>query len=145
MRYLQILTLYKRKSMFKSIYSVGAIIKIRMSAYYHYAVVSDRYYNGKPMLISLSARQGTVCEEDWDYCVGDRKVVLSDVQGGMHPQQVVHRARSQIGVIKYNLLGRNCEHFARWVHELKVESKQVQGALLAAGLVGACYYLTKKA
>ncbi len=36
--------------MFKSIYSTGAIVKVLMGAYNHYAVVSDRYDNGKPML-----------------------------------------------------------------------------------------------
>jgi len=121
--------------MFKSIYSTGAIVKILMSAYDHYAVVSDRYDNGKPMLISLSARQGTVCEEAWDYCAGNRKVALSPVQGDLHPHQVVQQARSKLGGIKYSLLSRNCEHFARWAHDLKVESKQIQGALFITGAI----------
>ena len=130
--------------MFKSIYSTGAIVKVLMGAYDHYAVVSDRYDNGKPMLISLSARQGTVCEEAWDYCAGNRKVVLSPIQGDLHPHQVVQRARSKLGEIRYSLLNRNCEHFARWAHDLKVESKQVQGALFITGAIGIFYYLTKK-
>jgi len=130
--------------MFKSIYSTGAIVKVLMGAYGHYAVVSDRYDNGKPMLISLSARQGTVCEEAWDYCAGNRKVVLSSVQGDLHPHQVVERARSKLGGIKYSLLSRNCEHFARWTHDLKVESKQVQVALFITGAISITYYLAKK-
>lgn len=130
--------------MFKSIYSTGAIVKVLMGAYDHYAVVSDRYDNGKPMLISLSARQGTVCEEAWDYCAGNRKVVLSPVQGDLHPHQVVQRARSKLGGIKYSLLTRNCEHFARWAHDLKVESKQVQVTLLITGAISIFYYLAKK-
>ena len=116
-----------------------------MGAYDHYAVVSDKYDNGKPMLISLSARQGTVCEEAWDYCAGNRKVVLSSVQGDLHPHQVVERARSKLGEIKYSLLSRNCEHFARWAHDLKVESKQVQEALFITGVISVFYYLAKRA
>ena len=130
--------------MFKSIYSTGAIVKVLMGAYDHYAVVSDRYDGGKPMLISLSARQGTVCEEAWDYCAGNRKVVLSPVQGDLHPHQVVQRARSKLGRIKYSLLTRNCEHFARWAHDLKVESKQVQETLLITGVISIFYYLAIK-
>ena len=130
--------------MFKSIYSTGAIVKVLMGVYNHYAVVSDRYDNGKPMLISLSAKQGTVCEEAWDYCVENRKVVLSPVQGNLQPHQVVQRARSKLGKIKYSPLSRNCEHFARWAHDLKVESKQVQGALFITGVISVFYYLAKK-
>ena len=130
--------------MFKSIYSTGAIVKVLMGAYNHYAVISDKFDNGKPMLISLSARQGTVCEETWDYCVKNRKVVLSPVQGDLQPHQVIQRARSKLGKIKYNPLSRNCEHFARWSHGLRVESKQVQVALFITGAISIFYYLAKK-
>ena len=130
--------------MFKSIYSTGAIVKVLIGAYNHYAVISDKYDNGKPMLISLSARQGTVCEETWDYCVKNRKVVLSSIQGDLQPYQVIERARSKLGKIKYNPLNRNCEHFARWSHGLRVESKQVQGALFITGIISIFYYLVKK-
>ena len=119
--------------MFKSIYSTGAIVKVLMGVYNHYAVVSDRYDNGKPMLISLSAKQGTVCEEAWDYCVENRKVVLSPVQGNLQPHQVVQRARSKLGKIKYSPLSRNCEHFARWAHDLKVERNKYKELSLLQG------------
>ena len=78
------------------------------------------------MLISLSSRTGTVQEESWHECVGNRKVVLSNTQGQSQPVQVLSKARSAVGKLKYNLFGRNCEHFARWAHDLKVESKQIQ-------------------
>ena len=54
--------------MFDSIYAPGAIVTIFHGFYNHYAIVSDRCHDGKPMLISLSARTGTVAEESWGAC-----------------------------------------------------------------------------
>ena len=125
--------------MFNSIYSTGAIVTILFNGFKHFAIVSDRYFNGKPMLISLSNRTGTVCEEAWDKCTQGRKVELAKDQGILPSWQVLIRAKSLLGKIGYRLWDQNCEHFARWTHGLKVESKQVQNyavAGLAIGVIG---------
>lgn len=130
--------------MFKSINSPGAIVKVSMGLYDHFAIVSDRWYLAKPMLISLSSRTGTVREESWYECAGDRNVVLSNIQGQLHPFHVLSKARIAVGRLKYNLLSSNCEHFARWAHDLKVESKQIQTAVVVVAGLALLYKLTKK-
>ena len=120
--------------MYRSIHTPGAIVKVLMTGYEHYAIVSDRIHNGLPMLISLSRRTGTVLEEAWEACTGGRKVVLSEDQGRLAPYQVLAQARSMIGRVEWDFPRLTCEHFARWTHGLKVESKQLKTAV---GLIAA--------
>lgn len=117
--------------MYSSIYSPGAIVTVLMGGYQHYAIVSDRYTNGMPMLISLSARRGTVHEEPWHTCAKNRQVTLSPEQGNLMPHVAIARARSAIRRREWHFLKYNCEHFAREVHGLGITSKQVRNGLLA--------------
>lgn len=130
--------------MYQSVYSPGAMVKVLMGGYDHYAIVSERILNGLPMLISLSRRTGTVVEEAWEACAGGRKVVLSDDQGNLRPWQVLANARSRVGQIRWDFPRVTCEHFARWAHGLKVESKQVRNGLIIIGIIGALILLGKK-
>lgn len=41
------------------------------------------------------------------------------------PGDIVRRARSSIGEMKYNLWSKNCEHFAVWCRYGKLKSNQV--------------------
>lgn len=52
------------------------------------------------------------------------------------PEVVVRHARSALGKGSYALFSQNCEHFARWCKTGQKESKQLQGASVAAlGLI----------
>lgn len=125
--------------MYNSIYSPGALVEVLFNGYKHYAIVSDRLHEGWPMLISLSARTGTVLEEPWHVCTQGKHVRLASEQGALLPEEVLLRARSLITRIKWRLLDRNCEHFARWAHALSVESKQVKRAAVALGFIAVSY------
>jgi hypothetical protein len=125
-------------------YTPGAIVSIFNGLYNHYAIVSDRFHQGKPMLISLSKRVGTVAEEPWDICVSTNKVGLAREQGLINPIVVLGNARSMIGKLQYNLLDQNCEHFVRWAHNLKRESKQLQFAALIFSGISLFYILRKR-
>lgn len=48
----------------------------------------------------------------------------------------IHHARQDP---KYNLLGHNCEHFARYVATGKRESRQVQAVAMIAGLAALAF------
>ena len=99
-----------------------------MWGYCHYAIVSDRRSNGKPMLISLSRRTGTVAEEQWDEVVRGRAVEPSRLRSELTPREVVRRARSQIGRRRYNFITGNCEHFVRDALGLTPRSQQLETA-----------------
>lgn len=118
--------------MYRNIYSSGAIVKIPFGSYEHFAIVSDaKSLDGKPNLISLSARRNTVCEEPWDQCARGRPVILNSEQGICPAHVVLARAKASIGKKRWHLLNYNCEHFAYETHGLGAVSKQVNNALLA--------------
>lgn len=119
-------------------YSPGSVLSIRYPLYKHFAIVSDQSTNGKPNLISLSYRTGTVCEEAWDTVVDGRPIEPSSIMGNYSSELILKRTRQYIqNNLRYSLLKFNCEHFVRLAHGLPVESKQVQrtitGAIFGAG------------
>ncbi|CAC5424346.1 PLA2G16 [Mytilus coruscus] len=52
------------------------------------------------------------------------------------PKEVVKRALSMIGPLKYNVLWSNCEHFASWCRNGEAISKQADNLLTAGMVVG---------
>lgn len=106
----------------------GRPVKIGRRGYNHYAIVSDRSAGGKPMLISLSRRTGTVAEETWDEVVQGRQVTPSVLQSDLPPPEIIARARSHIGRRRYRLLSDNCEHFVCEVLGLSRRSRQLETA-----------------
>lgn len=84
------------------------------------------------MLISATARTGTVMEEHYDTVVRGRKTGYAPQQSSLPACIVLERARSQIGKWKYGMLGQNCETFANWAGGLQVTSRQVNGVLQGA-------------
>lgn len=120
----------------------GTVVSVPILLFYHHtAIVSDRWHGGKPMVVSTSARSGGVHEESWDTFAQGRVVAVDGYPGGLPSHEVLRRARSLIGA-QYNVLARNCEHLATYVHGLKPQSTQVAltfaivtlcvGALVAA-------------
>ncbi len=112
----------------------GDVIEVCYPIFKHYAIVSDRIIGDRPALISLSRRTGCVTEEPWRHAVGDRRFDVSFIHGGLPGELVVARARwcMLTGIVKYNLLTFNCEHFVRFVHGLPRESAQVRSAVKGA-------------
>ena len=114
-------------------YKPGAPVKINCLGYDHYAIVSDRMADQRPMLISLSYRTGTVAEEPWEEVVRGRKVSLSRLRSVLSPHEVIARARAAVGQRHYNLITSNCEHFVHDCLGLPARSRQIEGAA-SAGL-----------
>lgn len=109
-------------------YEPGTPIKVSCLAYTHYAIVSDRLVQDKPMLISLSSRTGTVTEESWDTVVCGRKVSRSRLRSNLATEEIVRRARAALGQRRYNVVTNNCEQFVREMLGLKARSRQVETA-----------------
>ncbi len=106
----------------------GLAVKIGRRGYSHYAIVSDRHADDRPMLISLSRRTGTVAEESWDEVVQGREVTRSGLPSELPPAEIIARARSHIGRRRYRLLSDNCEHFVCEVLGLPSRSRQLETA-----------------
>jgi hypothetical protein len=116
----------------------GAVIEVCFPIFKHYAIVSDQFVDGHPTLISLSRRTNAVKEEPWQQVTQGRRINISPIHGQLPGHIVVANARACIGAeeLRWNLLKFNCEHFARLVHGLPVESYQVQSAVKGA-VIGA--------
>lgn len=106
----------------------GQPVKIGRRGYNHYAIVSDRIAEGRPMLISLSRRTGTVAEEPWDEVVQGRRVTPSALPSELPAPEIIARARAHLGRRRYNLLSDNCEHFVREALGLPARSRQLETA-----------------
>ncbi len=99
----------------------------------HKGVVSDRLHNGKPMVISASARAGVACEEPWELFSGGSEVQDEGYPGTLPKWQVLQRARMMIGR-GYLLLKFNCDHFIAIAHGQEPRSPQL-GATIAVAFV----------
>jgi hypothetical protein len=112
----------------------GTLVSIPIALFYrHKGIVSDRWYGGKPMIISNSARSGGAHEESWDVFAEGGAVKVDGYPGGLPNFEVLSRAKSLINS-KYDLLRWNCEHFVAYAHGLKPTSPQVAVTVAIATL-----------
>ena len=95
----------------------------------HRGIVSDRWCQGKPIVISNSARAGGVTEESWAIFSGGQTVTPEGYPSTLLPYEVLRRARSCVGRA-YNPLVWNCDHLTRYAHGLEPQSPQVAATLL---------------
>lgn len=115
--------------------SPGTVVWIRAYLLFrHKGIVSDRWYDGKPMVITSDPVVGVI-EQSWD---GFRAGQIPQVEG--YPSrlpyyEVVRRARSRLGT-RYHLFDFNCDQLKNYAHALPVLSEQVQAVALTAAIVG---------
>jgi len=76
----------------------------------HWGVISDRWVDGMPCVISCSFRQGCVAEESFKEFAGNNEVRIKEIPTVLSPSAIITRARSRVGT-KYNIFTWNCEHF----------------------------------
>lgn len=124
---------------FKSVWP-GEVIRVHEGGYTHWALVSDRWHGGFPMLISLSRRCRRVAEECWVDVVAGKAWDSLGFLGELGADEVLRRARSKLEEVEsYSLLNWNCQHFAHWAHGLAPESPELSDTLqwaLAGFVVG---------
>ena len=120
------------------------VVIVYMGLYKHWALMSDRTRDGKPMLISNTWRNGTVKEESWDQVVGNRKFEVHSIEISTAPSLILAKARSCINRVKYDLLQYNCEHFVRELITGIAKCTQVKQALALGGLAIGGLYLASR-
>ncbi len=126
------------------LYIMIRILKIDMGLYEHWALESESTYNGKPTLISNTQRNGHAQEEAWDKVVNGRPFKRISIKTNEPAQQIIDRARSSVGRVKYNFFSYNCEHFIRELLTGVAESKQLQKAAIGIAAIGLLYALIRK-
>jgi hypothetical protein len=112
----------------------GTIVSVWVFPFFrHKGIVSDQWHEGRPKVISNSARAGGVTEESWDVFAAGQTVINEGYPSNIPPYDALYRARSRIGT-KYQLLNWNCEHLTRYAHGLEPRSSQVAATLLLAAV-----------
>jgi hypothetical protein len=101
--------------------------------YRHRGLVTDRYTNGKPFVLTTSPVKGVV-EEPWDVFGSDSVIHIEGYLGTLPCREVLRRARRHLGRA-YDLFGFNCDHLVADAHDLPVQSAQLRGTLAAMGLL----------
>lgn len=118
----------------------GSVLDIDFGPFRHRVIASYLAWDGKPALISATARTGTVLEEPWDRVVQGREVTLISLpESEAVGLGLVIRARQYIRQWRYNLFNSNCEHFVSMILEGRPTSPQLWTAALclAALFLGA--------
>ncbi|MDD1794794.1 lecithin retinol acyltransferase family protein [Enterovibrio makurazakiensis] len=121
----------------------GDIVATDFGLYEHWSIVTDKLCDqGLYMLISATKRNGTVIEEPWNVVTQGKKTIVSNVSSLNTIDEMLQKARTQIGRWKYSVTDNNCEHFVTWASGAKVTSNQLAsgltGGTVGAGLVAAC-------
>ncbi|RYU40131.1 hypothetical protein ERW49_19040 [Aliivibrio finisterrensis] len=114
--------------------------------YQHWSLVSDKKCsNGYYMLISASERTKTVQEESVEIVTQGGNTYKANIIPNISVEEIILNAREQIGVWKYSVTDRNCQHFVNFVSGLGLTSEQVKVGM-AAGIVGglATTFLSEK-
>lgn len=118
----------------------GSVLDIDFGLFRHRVIASFLGVDGKPHLISATARTGTVLEEPWDIVTQGREVNLIAVPDTpAMALEVIGRARQHIRQWRYDLFGSNCEHFVSLILQGRASSPQLWVATigLAALIFGA--------
>jgi len=111
----------------------GDILYVHRGVYKHYGVYAGdgRVIHFAPLSgAEINAENATIHETNLgNFLKGGVLRVDRKSRAQFPRQEVVERARSQIGSKRYDLVFNNCEHFARWCITGVHESDQVSSAI----------------
>lgn len=114
----------------------GTVVSVPfLGVFRHKGIVSDRFCNGEPMVISNSPTAGGVTEEPWEAFAAGNQVTVEAYPSNLPPHIVIQRARARIGS-RYQLFNWNCEHLVTYAHGLQPATPQVTAVLILAILFG---------
>lgn len=105
----------------------GTVLSAGRPFYRHVGMVTDRFVNEVPTIISSSGGRGMVVEEPMDTFRGQGDLRVDGYLGSLPPEMVLARARAKLGT-NYSLFNWNCEQFVRYAHGLNQESPQLATA-----------------
>lgn len=98
----------------------GDVVVTNFLIYQHWSIVTDKKCSdGKYMLISATKRNATVKEEPWDIVTEGHKTYKIEYERKDSIEEILSKARKQIDIWKYQLIGSNCENFIKSIIEIK--------------------------
>lgn len=108
-----------------ALFRAGDHVRVWRGLYWHHAI-----YIGRGILVEFgsSIRGGNAAYVDWHTFAREATVDLV-MRGGL---AAATRAESQVGRDDFDVLTRNCEHFATWCAVGRWESGQIGAVKLAA-------------
>ena len=113
----------------------GTVVSVPLWLFWrHKGIVSDHWCDGKPMVISGSARRGQVCEESWDTFRDGFDVQDDGYPSTLPTFEVILRVRALLGT-RYKVFELNCDHVVAIAHGQAPQSPQVAGTVAVATLV----------
>eukprot|EP00048_Salpingoeca_helianthica_P017595 m.238069 g.238069 ORF g.238069 m.238069 type:complete len:206 (+) comp21555_c0_seq1:271-888(+) len=125
---------------------LGDHLKVKRVGYTHHGIVSQVDEEGQPTKMihyTLDSKDAPIIAETSFRrfkSEDDALVTRVDEQAAFPLEEIVQRARSQIGESDYDLLGHNCEHFASWCRTGQPGSAQVRNlgqSMVKVGIFGA--------
>lgn len=123
-------------------FTPGAVIGVRVGLITHVGIVTDRYIDGQPMVISNSMRSGCVEEEPWRVFQGAFPLVPVIQPATVPACRVLSRARQKLGT-RWDLFSWNCEHFVEWAFGRDPQSPQLRAGIIS-GLAALMIMLGRK-
>jgi hypothetical protein len=121
------------------VYHPGCIVamptRTEVGVVSHKGILSDRTgEDALPMVIHNARLAGEIVESTMTFFLLRACGFVSSegYPSEKTPKVVLERARSQIG--RPWKVWYNCEHFARWVHELPIESRELRRKAVGGGL-----------
>ena len=111
-------------------YKIGDVLSTYEFFYRHYMIVVG------PNLIVHASKENGVTLAYLSNAIEGKHVINHGRWGELSNFKIILRAISMIGT-PYNLFTQNCEHVVRCASGVKVESPQIQAAVVVALVVGA--------
>lgn len=109
--------------------SKGDWIKVSRTGYSHHGIDLGNgrviHYSGE---LGNKARAMVRIDTHAAFANGDKVEVRRTASSPAQADQIVKRAMGRLGESRYDLVGNNCEHFARWAFKGDHESTQVRNA-----------------
>jgi hypothetical protein len=114
----------------------GDILYVNRGLYLHYGLYAGdgRVIHFAPLSGGeINAENAVIHETTLEaFSKGGELKIDKKVKASYPREEIVRRARKQIGAKGYNLVFNNCEHFARWCKSGTSESKQVENVIAIA-------------
>jgi len=99
----------------------------------HKGIVSNRGWNGKPMVIANSWTSNGVAEIPWDTFAGTQPVFTENAPSNLSALEALYNARRMMGE-RYDPILSNCEHFVSKCYGLEPRSEQLTGFVIVAAI-----------
>lgn len=129
----------------------GDHIRVRRFLYFHHGIyVSDdeviHFTDGTKKEISI--KNAEVSSTSLEKFLFDGKIQVEKYSNSekneiFSPEEIIERAKSRLGEKDYNLVFKNCEHFANWSVSGKNKSSQVRKAVVAVTAIAGGLILRK--